>query len=177
MDFSHLRKGKGFVDGIVNGTKTENDVFGAKIVGLDQLSDYAESTLDFTHCIYLKRSDVIAQAISRYKSWKTGVWHLNAANKKIPKTNYSFSDIKWCYDAILEEDRIFKQILSEADYLEVSYEEDLVGNPEQTIYCILEHMNISTSELPALSSGQKKVSDGDSAKWAEMFSRDLASMR
>jgi LPS sulfotransferase NodH len=173
LNFNHLLNGKGFVDGIVNGTKTENDVFGAKLVGLDQLSDYADSTLEFTHCIYLKRRDVVAQAVSRYKSWKTGVWHLNDKHKKIPKTHYCFDGIKWCYDAILEESRIFESILSEAPYLEVCYEDDLINNPEQTIYCILEHMNISTKELPLLNSGQKKVSDKDSVEWAQMFASEI----
>lgn len=175
LDFNHLRKGKGFVDGIVNGTKTENNVFGAKLVGLDQLSNYADSTLEFTHCVYLKRRDVVAQAVSRYKSWKTGVWHLSDVHKKIPKTDYSFDGIKWCYDAILEEAKVFESILSKSHYLEVSYEDDLIGSPEQTVYCILEYLDISTNELPLLSSGQKRVSDKDSERWAKMFALEMAS--
>lgn len=175
LDFNHLRKGKGFVDGIVNGTKTENNVFGAKLVGLDQLSNYADSTLEFTHCVYLKRRDVVAQAVSRYKSWKTGVWHLSDVHKKIPKTDYSFDGIKWCYDAILEEAKVFESILSKSHYLEVSYEDDLIGSPEQTVYCILEYLDISTNELPLLSSDQKRVSDKDSERWAKMFALEMAS--
>lgn len=175
LDFNHLRKGKGFVDGIVNGTKTENNVFGAKLVGLDQLSNYADSTLEFTHCVYLKRRDVVAQAVSRYKSWKTGVWHLSDVHKEIPKTDYSFDGIKWCYDAILEEAKVFESILSKSHYLEVSYEDDLIGSPEQTVYCILEYLDISTNELPLLSSDQKCVSDKDSERWAKMFALEMAS--
>lgn len=175
LDFNHLRKGKGFVDGIVNGTKTENNVFGAKLVGLDQLSNYADSTLEFTHCVYLKRRDVVAQAVSRYKSWKTGVWHLSDVHKEIPKTDYSFDGIKWCYDAILEEAKVFESILSKSHYLEVSYEDDLIGSPEQTVYCILEYLDISTNELPLLSSGQRRVSDKDSERWAKMFALEMAS--
>lgn len=171
MDFAYLDNGKGFVDSMVNGTKTENEVFGVKIVGVDQLENYSNSTLEFTHCIYLNRKDKISQAISRYKSWKTDVWHLNEKNKRIPDVEYSYDDIKWCLEQIETEESIFKRILDESHYFEITYE-DLVENPDQSIYCVLEYLGILTEELPDLQSNQKKVSGSKSLEWKERFLKE-----
>lgn len=171
LNFNHLDNSKGFIDSIVNGTKTENDVFGVKIVGIDQLEEYSNSQLDITHCILLSREDKVSQAISRYKSWKTNVWHLSEKHKTIPKVEYSFEDIKWCYEQIILEYKIFNDILKGTNYFEVTYE-DLIENPEQTVFCILEYLNISTNELPELKSKQIKVSGRESLGWKQRFEKE-----
>lgn len=173
LNFDYLRNGKGFIDSIINGTKTENEVFGIKIVGKQQLSKYEKSTLEITHCIYLVRNDSIDQAISRYKAWRTGIWHFNNGITTMPDINYSYDGIKWCLDEIIEENNFYRTLLDGTDYLEVVYENDLLENSAQTIVCILEHLGISIDELPELKSTQIISRNNQSKQWKLKFMKEL----
>jgi LPS sulfotransferase NodH len=173
INFDYLSNGKGFVDSIINGTKTENDVFGVKIVGKHQLSRYEKSTLEITHCIHLVRNDSIDQAISRYKAWKTNIWHFNNGITTIPDINYSYEGIKWCLDEIIEENKFYKTLLEGTNYIEISYEDDLLENPSQTIVCILEHLGISINDLPELRSTQIIFRNEQSKQWKLKFIKEL----
>lgn len=177
FNFDYLDNGKGFIDGIINGTKTENDVFGVKIVGKKQLSKYEKSTLEITHCIYLVRNDSIDQAISRYKAWKTDIWHFKNGMTTMPDINYSFNDIKWCLDEIIEENKFYRTLLDGTNYLEVVYEDDLLVNPSQTIVCILEHLGISIDELPELKSSQIIFRNKQSKQWKLKFMKELEEVK
>ena len=173
LNFDHLRNGKGFIDSIVNGTKTENDVFGVKIVGKNQLEKYVESSLDITHCILLTRSDSIDQAISRYKAWKTNIWHFKNGMTSMPNIEYSFGDIKWCLDEIIEENKFYKTLLKGTNHIEIVYEDDLLENPSQTIVCILEHLGISIEDLPELASTQIVFRNEQSRQWKSNFIQEI----
>lgn len=163
-EFEKLNK-KGYVDGIVNGTKTENDVFGVKIVGFDQWDEFQKSTLTLTHYVWLDRSNKVAQAVSRYKSWKTNTWHTNESID----IEYSYDDIKWCYEEILREDEFYSKLFSEIDHVKVSYEKDLIANKDQTIRCILSHLGVNNNELPPLKSERVKIANFESKKMEKRF--------
>ncbi len=173
FNFDYLRNNKGFIDSIINVSKTENDVFGVKIVGKQQLSRYEKSSLEITHCIYLVRSDSIDQAISRYKAWKTNIWHFKNGMTTMPDINYSYDGIKWCLDEVIEENKFYKTLLDGTNYLEVVYEDDLLENPSQTIVCILEHLGISIDELPELQSTQIIFRNEQSKQWKSRFKKEL----
>lgn len=160
---------KGYVDGIINNTKTENDVFGVKIVGKDQWEAYRQSPLKITHYIWLYREDKVAQAVSRYKSWKTNKWHTN----KPINTNYSFEDLKWCYDDILKEEEFYADFFKDKKHIKISYEKDLLANKDQTIRCILNHLDVNNNELPELKSSRTKISNYDSKMMELKFIKQL----
>lgn len=168
-DFKKLDKGKGYKDGIINGTKTENEVFGVKVVGFDQWKNFKESNLNLTHYVYLERENKIAQAISRYKSWKTNKWHSN----KPLDVEYSFEDIKWCYEEILKEDEFFKNFFQGQDHQRISYEKDLLNNKEQTIRCILNHLDVNNNDLPSLKTERVKIANFESKKMEKKFKEEL----
>jgi len=167
--FAEMGTGKGYVDGVINGTKTENEVFGAKIVGFDQWNAAANSPLQFTDFIWLDRGNKVAQAISRFKSWKTNTWHTN----KPLDVKYSFKDIKWCYDEIKKEDKFYQEFFSKNNHLKVSYEQDLISNKDQTVKCILNHLNVNSNELPKLESGWLKIADRKSKSMEREFRETL----
>lgn len=159
---------KGYVDGIINHTKTENDVFGVKIVGKDQWEAFEKSPLQITHYIWLYRENKIAQAISRFKSWKVNKWHTN----KPIEVAYCFDNIKWCYEEILEEDKFYREFFKDRKHIKISYEKDLLTNRDQTIRCILNHLNVNSNELPTLKSNRVKISNYSSKIMESKFIND-----
>lgn len=159
---------KGYVDGIINNTKTENDVFGVKIVGFDQWENFKKSPLQITHYIWLYRENKVAQAVSRYKSWKTNRWHTD----KPIDVEYSYEDILWCYEEILKEEKFFQNFFKDKDHIKVSYEKDLLANKDQTIRCILHHLTINNDELPELKSSRIKISNYQSKLMELAFRKD-----
>lgn len=160
---------KGYVDGIINNTKTENDVFGVKIVGMDQWQAFQKSPLQITHYIWLYRENRVAQAISRYKSWKLNKWHTN----KPLEVSYSFEDIEWCYGEILKEEIFYSNFFKNKHHIKISYEKDLLASKDQTIRCILNHLGVNSNELPELKSDRVKISNYNSKKMELQFINDL----
>jgi LPS sulfotransferase NodH len=170
QDFGRFNKGDGYVDGIINATKTENEVFGVKVVGcFDQLEGLLESKLKLTHYVYLERENKVAQAISRYKSWQTNKWHSNTPLD----VDYSYGDIKWCYDDILAEDIFLQKFIIGKNALRISYEKDLLNNREQTVRCILNHLGVSSKDLPELKTERVKISNYASKEMEKRFKEEL----
>lgn len=156
---------KGYADGIIKATKTENDVFGVKLVGFDQWAAFNKNPMNLTHYIWLHRENQVAQAVSRYKSWKTNKWHTD----KPIEVAYSFEDIRWCYEDILREGLACEIFFSNNDHIKVSYEKDLLANKDQTIRCILNHLGVNNNELPTLKSKQTKISNYQSKMMEKRF--------
>jgi len=162
-----------YVDRLINKTKTENDVFGVKIVGVkDQLETYNNSILNLSHWIWLRRENQILQAISRYRAWETGIWHMKHPNHK-KTVEYNKGGIQWCLDEIRSEEKFYEEYFNDKDHIEIWYEDDLVDAPEQTVVSILSYLKISTEEIPVLKTTQIISRDKISEEWQNRFTSDL----
>ncbi len=125
--------------------KTENDVWGVKVVGFDQINSFYQSNIQISHWIWLYREDKVLQAISRYRAFATNGWH-----RLTPTPEYSFKDIKWCLDEIEREEEFFADFFENKDYLKLQYEIDICENSEQTVISTLHYLHIKTDDLPRI---------------------------
>lgn len=144
--------------------KTENDVFGIKVVGIRQWARFRiHSELTVDHCIYLYREDSILQAISRYIAFTTNGWH-----RKTERPEFSYEGIKWCLAEIEEENKFFSKMADSLNWMQISYEKDLIEYPEQTIISILNYLNINLEELPSLKV-RESYKKGNNEDWKRKF--------
>jgi LPS sulfotransferase NodH len=150
---------------IVRKTRTENDVCGIKVVGItQQWHNFIASNFSPQYWIRLYREDKIMQAISRYKAWKTNKWETSQ-----PEIKYSCSDIQWCLEEIKKEEKKFNTFFHNKKHLLINYELDLLEQPEQTVYSILNYMNISQEELPLLRSSHTILRNGQNRSWKNRY--------
>lgn len=160
-------------------SKKQNFVVGVKftnIIHLETASEYGFLE-KIKYWIWIKREDKILQAISRYKSWKTGIWDYNEMAKKKSKSdiNYNFDEIKFVLENIISEENEFSKFLDDKDYMEISYEKDIVESPDQTIISILNFLSVPTEQLPPIKSNQKIMRNSESIEWKEKFISDAKS--
>lgn len=149
--------------------KTENDVFGVKIVGLSQWANYLSSQLQISHWIWLRRDDEVLQAISRYIAYTTNGWH-----RDVEPPAYSFSGIQWCLEEIRTENQFYQKMFEDTECLELSYERDVCDNPITTITSILTYLNINLEELGKFPA-TKKTSNYINQQWKNKFNEEIKS--
>lgn len=176
IDHFFPKNDQSYIDKIIWHTKKDNFVVGAKFTNIEHLQTANDMKfLDkISKWIWIKRDDKILQAISRYKSWKTGIWDSNELNKKGKiKIDYNKDEIKFVFDGILKEEEEFYQFIKNRDYMEISYEKDIVESEEQTIISILNFLSVPTECLPMLKSNQKIMRDKTTLEWKERFKSDF----
>ena len=155
-----------YKDCIIQTTKTKNEVFGAKVVDLNQFNNMKESGINFDSYIWLRREDKILQAISRYKAWWTGDW-IN--RHKIGDVPYSQKDIKWCYDDLLKEEKFYSGFFNIINHIELWYNEDLCQAPQQTVIAVLDFIGVDTTNLPPMKAVHEIFRNEESYEWKDKF--------
>lgn len=154
---------------LFNKMSTENEVFGIKVVGTTtQATNFEAMDINPTHWIRLHREDKVLQAVSRYKAWKTSIWHRDHVTI-VPTVPYDFDKIDWCLKEIIQEEEHFDDFFADKDHISISYELDLVEDPEQTVVAILTHMGISIEEVPDLKSSKIIHRDSDSYEMRDRY--------
>jgi len=156
-------------------TKKDNDCIGVKIV-----HDYWKQMVlakgygfldDVTHWIYLYREDVVLQAISRYKAWKSSIW---VHSKKNKNTKVPYNEKKIA-DAVkeIQKDNAKAQafLLDKPNVLSISYESDVVSAPDQTIMCILQFLGLPIEDLPELYSKQIVGNRQENVEWKQKYQK------
>lgn len=159
---------------IIKNAITDNEIFGVKVVGhRAQMDAFRKSKIQPTHYIWLRREDVLLQAISRYKAWMNNKWDSSEESKK---TNlhvvYDFKNIDWCVKEIEEENAFFERFFKDKEALEIWYEGDLCESPDQTVISILSYFGVSTEDLPFLSSKSVVLRDHKAEEWKHRYLRD-----
>lgn len=147
---------------------TNNNVFGVKIVGIDQWKIFRTKNIQINYWIYLTRKDEVLQAISRYIAFTTNNWESN--KKNIPE--YSYEDINWCFHEVRKEKRFFDNIFADKSHIKLEYETDIEDNTAQTIISLLDNMNISIEEIPELPL-TKKPHYAILKEWRDKFAKDF----
>lgn len=155
---------------IIKKYKTENDVFGVKVVGItDQWESFIASGLQIDATIWLHREDIILQAISRYIAYTTDGWH-KRKHKQSRSPKYDKEGISWCLEEIKKENNFYDKIFTSlpGDNIQIIYEQDIQENAEQTVYSILNHLEIGIEDLPKLPVKKQETSNLN-LQWKEQF--------
>lgn len=135
-------------------TKTENDVFGIKLIcNKRQLKWFDISGLQPTHWIWLYREDKLLQAISVYRARYLQRWGQHNKDYDVP---FDFSTIDWFVKDMEAWDDYLQDFFHDKSHIKISYENDLCNSPEQTIYYILDYLDVTTESLPVVKSKIKK---------------------
>ncbi len=164
-----------YIDKITWFTKKDNFVVGVKLNHINHIySAYEEGYLDKVgYWIWLRRSDKILQAISRYRAWTTGAWDWTLNKSEFPATlEYSSDKIKNALASIIEEEKWMELFLRDKKVMEIYYESDIVNTADQTIHAMLEFMDVPTNDLPPLVSAQKVMRDEINLAWKERFENE-----
>lgn len=133
--------------------------------------------LGCTKFIYLERSDVVAQAISRLRAEQTNVWHKTKLEEFIPtliEPQYDFDQIHRFVQEIDEHNAAWKEWFRQSgiEPCHVRYEE-LDRTPIGTTCRILDFLQV---ELPAdrqIRASNKRLADQVSNEWAERYRTEL----
>ena len=154
-------------------TKKDNDCIGVKVQDDEYMQMFSCKAHGYyelvTHFIWLRRRDIVLQAISKYKAWETEIWD---STNKVIEVPYSQEGIQKAIDTIKAQDKRHGEFFKNKDCLELWYEDDLVNNPEQTITAILSYFKLPTEELPPLKTRSKIMRTPTSYKWKERFIKE-----
>jgi LPS sulfotransferase NodH len=163
-----------YLDKIIWQSRMKNDCVGVNINSKESFEVAKKNGwVDITtHWIRLTREDKILQSISLYKAWETNKWH-SFQNSNKSNVSYSFTGIKKAYDYILFQEKFWDSM--NIDYMDISYEKDLLEDCYTTIYCILGYVNLPIEGMGKLTSDIKILRDESSFDWKEKFLKELNS--
>jgi trehalose 2-sulfotransferase len=166
--------------------RTRNGVFGAKVMW-SQLVDIAAlagrdeepfalltSLLRPTHWVWVRRRDVLLQAVSLWRALQTQTWR--EAGHAQPTAVYSRAAIAHLTALLADQDAAWAAFFARhaLQPLELVYEEyarDLPG----AVARVIEHLGVDAPEgcIPT-QAPMRRQSDGISAEWAEAYRRGIA---
>ena len=124
--------------------------------------------------IYLRREDVVAQAISLYRASQTGYWHIDEGQAPDQPPAFDFDTISLLV-AELRQDNLDWQSWFErvgVKPMPVVYE-DFAADPETAVSEVLRFLEV---ELPAgveLSASNRRLADETTALWLGRYSEEL----
>jgi trehalose 2-sulfotransferase len=165
--------------------RTANGVFAAKVMW-NQLADIAElsgrpedplallqSLFSPTHWVWVRRRDVLRQAVSLWRALQTQTWR--AAGDPQPTAVYSRAAIAHLTALLADQDAAWGAFFAanELRPLELVYEDyarDVAGAVEK----VLEHLGLAPISLQGCEPPMRRQSDGISDEWAEAYRRGIA---
>lgn len=171
---------RSLINHIIGKVQTDNEVFGGKFIvnvsnpdrnQLQHLIDQGYNDLSDWKWVILLRDNIVLQAISRYRAYEDNMWTYSG-NVEIPEVEYNYDRIQAC----------IREIKSEREYIEnfhkkipknkkmfVSYEQDLIPYPEQTITSILSFLDVGIENIPKLQSNSIIKRDNKSLEWEKKY--------
>ena len=183
-----------FVRAALTAGRTDNGVFAARIMWgtLDYLVDKLGSVypasnggdfdllnLAFGHTgyIYLRRDDVLAQAVSWHRAEQTNVWHQTEREKpKQPEQepSYDFDQICKLVQTIEEHNSAWLTWFASVGIQPhmVRYE-DFDGNPVGVACEILEFLGLKLPPRCLIRAHQKRLADELNAQWIDRYRAEL----
>jgi LPS sulfotransferase NodH len=164
---------------------TANGVFGAKVMW-NQLADIRtlagrdaeplallQDLLGPTHWVWVRRRDVLRQAVSLWRALQTQTWREAGAEQ--PTAVYSRAAIAHLTALLADHDAAWGQFFSEHGLrpLELVYE-DYARDIPGAVAAVLEHLGVTEDFSIAAEPPMKRQSDGISDEWAEAYRRGIA---
>jgi trehalose 2-sulfotransferase len=164
---------------------TPNGVFGAKVMW-NQLADVAalagrdaepvallRDLLAPTHWVWVRRRDVLRQAVSLWRAMQTQTWRDGAAPE--PTAVYSRAAIAHLTALLADQDAAWSAFFAaqDLDPLELVYE-DYARDIPGAVAEVLAHLGITGGFSLAPEPPMSRQSDGVSDEWAEAYRRGIA---
>jgi LPS sulfotransferase NodH len=176
---------------VVREGTTPNGVFGAKLMwghqadlqarlralpGLGRLGpvERLAAVLGDVRYVFVRREDVVAQAISLWRAVQTDAWRAEEEDGHQPQ--YSFAGVDHLVRMLRGHDRSWRRWFRShgVEPLELRYEE-IAGDPAAAIRRTLEHVGVADELRGALPEPPlRRQADAVSSAWAERYRRELA---
>ena len=157
---------------------TPNGCFGMKLHHTQlgsALREFAPSGLFGRHrFIFLRRRDVLRQAVSFSVASQTGSW-ISAVPVRSTAT-YDFDDITAYLTEVCLQEAQWRATLAvhRANYLEVMYE-DVVRDPLAAIIRIADYLGVDSASIPAANTATARQSTDITNQYVERYLRDVRS--
>ena len=160
---------------------TPNGVFGAKVMW-NQLADIAElsgrhddplAVLAPTHWVWVRRRDVLRQAVSLWRALQTQAWREAGAPQ--PTAVYSRAAIAHLTALLADQDAAWGAFFADRGLrpLELVYE-DYARDVHGAVARVLEHLGLPQPTAVEADPPLRRQSDGISDEWAEAYRRGIA---
>jgi LPS sulfotransferase NodH len=160
---------------------TPNGVFGAKVMW-NQLADIAAlsgqdadplSTVAPTHWVWVRRRDVLRQAVSLWRALQTQTWREAGAPQ--PTAVYSRAAIAHLAALLADQDAAWGAFFADRGLrpLELVYE-DYAGDVHVAVARVLGHLGLQAPAVSETAPPLRRQSDGISDEWAEAYRRGIA---
>lgn len=160
---------------------TANGVFGAKAglqyfmemrreVGTERVMDYLNT---INRYVWLRRYDKVAQAVSGYFAGHTKRWHSDSETNR-PDPEYSKNQVDWVLMGIAAEEARMQEFFNVRGItpLQVFYE-DLIADPENTVYSILDFINVKLTHPVELKPHFKKLNNPKKGEYIARYYEDV----
>ena len=175
---------RAFTAGALRAGTTPNGVFGARIMwgtmnllvdGLDPARrrrrdlDVLAGAFGPLQLVYLRREDVVGQAVSWARAEQTGYWHSgDAAPSAEPRLDLDKIDV--VISTIHDHNAAWNSWFAaqEADPLVVTYE-DLIADPGQAVHRILRSVGVAPPPGWRPASSHRRQADEVSADWVRRY--------
>lgn len=176
-----------YVQAMIRGTSTSNEVFGFKLMGWylheflarlraaaafsgDNDLSLLRSAFPRVEFIRISRRDKLRQAISKARATQTGLWKVQPGRNESGDARYDRELIECAMREAEDEERIWDEFFAKNSIqpLAVEYEE-LCRSYEATIAAVLNFLHIGTRRANITSPVTKKQSDAVSAEWERRY--------
>ena len=152
-------------------TSTDNGVCGIKVAtgAFENLRSELGPMFELLRpkYIWLRRRDVLRQAISLYRASETDVWHWHEGQAK-PRAAVAFDaeKIESCRKQIEQANEAWASWIAEQEVepLQLWYE-DVVASPRDTIESICRYLGINEKNLPPIKSDLRVMRDEVTEDW------------
>ena len=124
--------------------------------------------------IYLRRDDVVAQAISLYRASQTGYWHIDEGQAPNQPPTFNFDAIH-SFVAELRQDNLdwqswFQKV--DVEPLPVVYE-DFAADPKTTVTEVLRFLELELPVGAELSASNRRLADEVTTLWLGRYREEL----
>ena len=152
-------------------TSTDNGVCGVKVAtdAFEKLRKELDPIFELLRprYIWLRRRDILRQAISLYRARETDVWHWHVGQTKpqaVPP--FDTDKINACQGQIEQANAAWASWFAEVQLepLKLWYE-DVNTLPRATLETICHHVGVSSSNLPPINSDLRVMRDGVTEAW------------
>jgi LPS sulfotransferase NodH len=173
--------------GAVRHGTTPNGVFGAKVMWmhLDDLAAFAGSRPDAvleelfpgTRYVWVRRRDVIRQAVSLWKAMQTQAWRSGDHGGRPAETQYDFAVLDHLVGRLRREDAAWAQHFAERRLAPLTLDyDDIAGDVCGATRAVLSHLGLDPAGAAGVEPLLERQADETSIDWAARYASEAATM-
>ncbi len=182
-----------YVKAALDAGTTENDVFAMRVMwgtmeevvrGLQGVYptlggkelDLLRQAFGRVRFVYLRREDVVGQAISWLRAEQTNLWQSTDPHVKAGEPRYDFDELDKLVHTINEHNIAWKNWFEKLGIkpYAITYEQ-LGVHPEQTILGLMDFLGLDLAVGRELKVGNKRLADSINTQWAERYKEESSS--